>query len=126
MEPNNKRVLVVEDHPGLRDLTAIRLISAGYTVHGAANGFDALEQMEKYSIDVVVTDHHMPKMNGFELLLACRKKWPGIPVVFLSGDHDNQAEEVVHRGAFAWVRKGSDFSILLEVLATAAQQSVHA
>jgi CheY-like chemotaxis protein len=123
MEPNNKRVLVVEDHPGLRDLTAIRLINAGYTVYGAVNGFDALEQMEKHSIDVVVTDHHMPKMNGFELLLVCRKKWPGTPVVFLSGDHDNQAEEVVNRGAFAWVRKGSDF---LEVLATAAQQSVHA
>lgn len=126
MEPNNKHVLVIEDHEALRYMVSIRLISAGYTVYGAANGLDALEQMEKHVIDVVLTDYHMPKMNGFEFLLVCRAKWPGIPVVFLSGDHDNLAQEAVNRGAFAWVRKGSDFSILLELLAAAVQQSVHA
>ncbi len=126
MEPDNKRVLVIEDHEALRYMVSIRLISSGYTVYGAANGLDALEQMEKYSIDVVLTDYQMPKMNGFEFLLVSRVKWPGIPVVFLSGDHDNLAQEAVNRGAFAWVRKGSDFSILLELLAAAVQQSVHA
>lgn len=126
MEPNNKRVLVVEDHPGLRYMTSIRLISAGYTVYGAENGLDALEQMEKHSIDVVLTDYHMPKMGGLEFLSVCRVKWPGVPVVFLSGDHDNLAQEAVNRGAFAWARKGSDFSILLELLGAAVQQSVHA
>lgn len=126
MEANNKRVLVVEDHHGLRYMTSIRLISAGYAVYGAANGLEALEQMEKHAIDVVLTDYHMPKMDGFEFLSVCHVKWPGIPVVFLSGDHDNLAQEAVSRGAFAWARKGSDFSILLELLATAVQQSVHA
>ena len=126
MEPNNRRVLVVEDHQGLRYMCSIRLISAGYSVYGAANGLEALEQMEKHSIDVVLTDYRMPKMDGFELLSVCRVKWPGVPVVFLSGDHDNLAQEAVNRGAFAWVRKGSDFSILLELLATAVHRSVHA
>jgi CheY-like chemotaxis protein len=107
-------------------MCSIRLISAGYSVYGAANGLEALEQMEKHSIDVVLTDYRMPKMDGFELLSVCRVKWPGVPVVFLSGDHDNLAQEAVNRGAFAWVRKGSDFSILLELLATAVHRSVHA
>lgn len=126
MEHNNKSVLVIEDHHGLRYMSSIRLISAGYIVYGATNGLEALEQMEKYSIDVVLTDYRMPKMDGFEFLSVCRVKWPGTPVVFLSGDHDNLAQEAVDRGAFAWVRKGSDFSILLEILAAAVQQSVHA
>lgn len=126
MEHNNKSVLVIEDHHGLRYMSSIRLISAGYIVYGAMNGLEALEQMEKYSIDVVLTDYRMPKMDGFEFLSVCRVKWPGTPVVFLSGDHDNLAQEAVDRGAFAWVRKGSDFSILLEILAAAVQQSVHA
>lgn len=126
MEHNNKGVLVIEDHHGLRYMSSIRLISAGYIVYGATNGLEALEQMEKHSIDVVLTDYRMPKMDGFEFLSVCRVKWPGTPVVFLSGDHDNLAQEAVDRGAFAWVRKGSDFSILLEILAAAVQQSVHA
>lgn len=126
MEANNKRVLVVEDHHGLRYMTSIRLISAGYAVYGAANGLEALEQMEKHAIDVVLTDYRMPKMDGFEFLSVCHEKWPGTPVVFLTGDQDNLAREAVKQGAFAWVRKGNDFSILLELLAVAVQPSVHA
>ena len=84
-----------------------------------------LGQMEKHPIDVVLTDFHMPDMNGFGLLSLCRGKWPGIPVVFFSGEGDNVAHEAVERGAFGWVRKGSDITILLECLDYASRQSVH-
>ena len=114
MERNNKSVLVVDDDSDLRYLLSLRLVSAGYRVYGAANGWEALEQLEKHSIDVVLTDYHMPLMNGFGLLSVCRVKWPGIPVLFFSGEQDDMAHEAVERGAFAWVRKGSDFSMLLE------------
>jgi CheY-like chemotaxis protein len=126
MERNNKSVLVVDDDHDLRYLLSIRLISAGYMVYGAANGLEALEQMEKHSIDVVLTDYHMPKMDGFEFLSICRVKWLGTPVVFFSGEQDDTAHEAVERGAFAWVRKGNEFTMLLEFLAYAVQQSVQA
>jgi CheY-like chemotaxis protein len=126
MERNNKSVLVVDDDHDLRYLLSVRLISAGYMVYGAANGLEALEQMEKHSIDVVLTDYHMPKMDGFEFLSICRVKWPETPVVFFSGEQDDTAHEAVERGAFAWVRKGNEFTMLLEILAYAIQQSVHA
>lgn len=45
MERNNKSVLVVDDDSDLRYLLSLRLVSAGYRVYGAANGWDALEQM---------------------------------------------------------------------------------
>ncbi len=126
MERNNKHVLVVEDDCDLRYMLSLRLVSAGYMVYGAANGLEALEQIEKHSIDVVLTDYHMPKMDGFEFLSVCHVKWPGIPVVVFSAEQDELAHEAVERGAFAWVRKGSEFSVLLVILATAVQQSVHA
>ena len=72
MEWNNKSVLVVDDDRDLRYLLSVRLVSAGYRVYGAANGLEALEQMEKHSVDVVLTDYRMPKMDGFEFLSACR------------------------------------------------------
>ena len=125
MEQNNKRVLVVDDDPDLRYMLSARLVSVGYKVYGAANGWEALEQLDKHSIDVILTDFHMPEMNGFGLLSNCRVKWPGTPVVFFSGEQDDMAHEAVERGAFAWVRKGSEFTMLIEVLDHAIQQSVH-
>jgi len=126
MERHNKSVLVVDDDRDLRYLLSVRLVSAGYMVYGAANGLEAWEQMENHSVDVVLTDYHMPKMDGFEFLSVCRVKWPGTPVLIFSAEQDDLAHEAVERGAFAWVRKGSDFTILLEILAYASQQSVHA
>ena len=126
MERNSKRVLVVDDDHDLRYILSMRLVSAGYIVYGAANGLEALVQMEKYSVDVVLTDYRMPKMDGFEFLSLCRLKWPGTPVVVFSAEQEDLAHEAVERGAFAWVRKGSEYTMLLEILAAAVQQSVHA
>ena len=125
MERNSKRVLVVDDDHDLRYILSVRLVSAWYTVYGAANGLEALVQMEKYSVDVVLTDYRMPKMDGFEFLSLCRMKWPGTPVVVFSAEQDGLAHEAVERGAFAWVRKGSEYTMLSEILAAAVQQSVH-
>ena len=126
MERNTKSVLVVDDDHDLRYILSVRLVSAGYMVYGAANGLEALEQMEKHSVDVVLTNYRMPKMDGLEFISACRVKWPGIPVVVFSAEQNDLAHEAVERGAFAWIRKGSDFTILSEFLAYAIQQSVHA
>jgi len=126
MERNNKRVLVVDYDHDLRYILSVRLVSAGYMVYGAADGLEALVQMEKYSVDVVLTDYRMPKMDGFEFLSLCRIKWPGTPVVVFSAEQDDLAHEAVERGAFAWVRKGSEYTMLLEILVAAVQQSVHA
>src|SRR5262245_53991369 len=110
MELKKKRVLVVEDDCDLRYVVSVRLVSAGYTVYGAANGLEALEQLDKHSIDVVLTDYRMPKMDGMEFLSITRVKWPELPVIVVSAESDDMAHEAMDRGAYAWVRKGSGFT----------------
>lgn len=123
---NNKHVLVIDHDRKLLHFLAFHLIKGGYAVSTAADGLEALEQLENQAVDVVVTDYHIPKMDGFELLSVCRLKWPETPVVVFSGEQDDMAHEAVDRGAYAWVRKGKEFSTLSEVLASAIQPSVHA
>jgi CheY-like chemotaxis protein len=98
LERKNKNILVVDDNQDFRYVLSARLISAGYGVYEAANGWDALDQMEKHLVDVVLTDYHMPELNGFEFLSLCRVKWPRTPVVVFSGDQDDMAHEAVERG----------------------------
>jgi len=95
MERNSKSVLVVDDDHDLRYILSVRLVSAGYMVYGATNGLEALVQMDKYSVDVVLTDYRMPKMDGFEFLSLCRMKWPGTPVVVFSAEQDDLAHEAL-------------------------------
>jgi CheY-like chemotaxis protein len=126
MERNSKNVLIINDDRDLRYQLSFQLISAGYVVYGAANGLEALDVMKAESVDVVLTDYHMPKMDGFEFLSICRIKWPETPIVVFSDEQEDMAHEAVERGAFAWVRKGSEFQLISEFLDYAIHQSVHA
>lgn len=70
----NARILVVEDEIHLRRLIATVLESSGYSVEVVANGAAAWKRVvESPVIDLVVTDLHMPGMDGFELLRRMRK-----------------------------------------------------
>jgi CheY-like chemotaxis protein len=81
-------VLVVEDEPAVRLLTAAVLERAGYEVLTASSGRTALEawRLHRPSIGVVVTDIVMPEgMTGTELARVLQADDPGLPVVFVSG-----------------------------------------
>lgn len=104
------KVLVVEDSLVVRELQRNILESAGYLVQTAVDGEDALAHLAKESVDCVVTDIEMPRMNGFELTSAVRmneatKETPVIMVSSLSNDKDKQRGMEV--GANAYVVKGT-------------------
>ena len=83
-------ILVVEDEKQLRALMAETLGSLGYEVLQAANGAEGLQLAETRlpSIDLLVTDMIMPRMNGRDLCRSLRTRRPGLPVLFISGYSD--------------------------------------
>jgi two-component system, cell cycle sensor histidine kinase and response regulator CckA len=79
-------VLVVEDAPGLRELTRRLLEREGYAVHLAANAKEALRLFEQHeSIDVVLTDVVMPGASGPELTQQLVERRPALKVIYMSG-----------------------------------------
>jgi PAS domain S-box-containing protein len=84
-------VLLVEDDPHVRSVTARALGSEGYAVLVAGNGLEALELLSSHRgpLDLLVTDVIMPGVDGHRLAESIRKQWPKVRVLYVSGHaHD--------------------------------------
>ena len=79
-----RRILVVDDEPINRLVLSKQLESAGYAVREAADGFQALEQLD--DIDLVLLDVMMPRMSGYEVCRRVREDFPAteLPIIFIS------------------------------------------
>jgi PAS domain S-box-containing protein len=81
------RILVVDDDGGIRrSLTEILEID-GCQVDSASDGEEALAKLAAGRYDAVVTDVVMPKMDGYDLYMAVRERWPGLPVLMMTAFH---------------------------------------
>ena len=88
-----RRVLVVDDDPPVREITATMLRTMGAEVVEAGSGGSALEILDAGAgdFDLMVVDFAMPGMNGAELAATAAKKWPDLPVLFVTGYADLSA-----------------------------------
>jgi CheY-like chemotaxis protein len=82
-----RRILVVDDDPGVRGVVGDALRQDGYQVDDAANGEQALAAFGKHRPDALVLDLEMPVMDGPTLvrMLRERTKWGAVPLVIMSG-----------------------------------------
>jgi two-component system, cell cycle sensor histidine kinase and response regulator CckA len=80
-------ILLVEDEPAVRQLFATALKRAGYMVHEARNGEEAIRMFDEHdgAIDLLLTDMRMPYMGGAELAQELRTRKSGLKLICISG-----------------------------------------
>jgi two-component system, OmpR family, response regulator MtrA len=101
------RILLVEDDPSIREVTAIGLRNAGFTIETADDGRAALDRFEAASppFDLVLLDVMLPRMDGLEVARAIRKS-STVPIVMLTARADTIDVVVgLEAGADDYVRK---------------------
>lgn len=89
--PKLSRILIVDDDEAVRDVTSDALGELGYQIETAEDGQAALNAMDSFQPDLVITDLRMPRMSGFELLSILRVDFPQLPVIATSGDFRGDA-----------------------------------
>jgi response regulator RpfG family c-di-GMP phosphodiesterase len=100
------RCLVVDDEVMLRRVLVRVLTAAGYEVVEAGSGIEALDRLGRTPIELVISDIHMPGMDGMQLLAQVRALWPDIGVVMITAVTDVQtAVACLNQGALDYVSK---------------------
>jgi len=78
-------ILVVDDDPLICNLITRNLGSAGYSVSSAGGAREALRDLDRKPVDLILTDLLMPDGDGFELIFALRKSYPDVRVIAMTG-----------------------------------------
>ena len=88
-------VLVVDDEPGVREIAVRSLKASGCRVLEASDGAGALEVVGRHGPpDLVLTDLVMRNVDGAELARRLQARWPGLPVLFMSGHSEDHLHQV--------------------------------
>ncbi len=114
-----RTILLVEDAPSSRKMIGFTLTEAGYEVVAVEDGKKALEKLATLRVDLLITDLHMPRMDGFAFVREVRQgsRSRNLPIIMLTSDStDSVKEEGKALGISAWVAKPYRAETLLELV----------
>ena len=103
--PSRGHILIVDDEEALRRMLQQAINRVGYRCSISGNGQDALEFLNKNSVDIVVTDINMPGISGIKLLHLVKKKYNADVILMTGFTGDYTYEEMVKSGASDFVQK---------------------
>ncbi len=116
MEPNFKKVLIVDDEPDILEIVSYNLIKEGYDIQTAKNGIEALEKVSTFKPDLVLLDIMMPKMTGVEVcqILRSKTEYNDMLIIFLTALSDEASQiKGLETGADDYVSKPISPKVLI-------------
>lgn len=114
-----KVVLSVDDSSSIRQMVSFTLKGAGYEVIEAVDGQEGLDKAKSKTVDLVLTDQNMPRMDGLTLIRSLRSlpSYKSVPILMLTTESgDVMKTQGRAAGASGWLVKPFDPAKLLEVV----------
>jgi len=114
-----KTILAVDDSSSLRQMVAFSLKAAGYQVVEAVDGQDGLDKAKQHTVDLVLTDQNMPRMDGLTLIKSLRglPTYQKVPILMLTTESSEDMKSKGRAaGANGWLVKPFDPQRLIEVV----------
>ena len=116
------KILIVEDEEENREILTLHLERTGYEVLEAEDGQRAKEVLQegnnRTTVDVIITDIRMPKVNGLEIIDYFKEYAPDISVVVVTGFPDNKlSEQLIEKGVKKFLVKPVEKQTLLQTVA---------
>jgi two-component system response regulator PilR (NtrC family) len=97
---------VVDDEAMMRNLLERILSRDGYRVVTAEDGEDALRVLEKETVDIIISDMKMPRMNGFDLLKVVKEKFSRVAMIMMTAYGDTYTvKDALLLGADEYITK---------------------
>jgi len=118
-DPDSKhRIIIADDHPAIRAMLTMGLISHEFTVVGqASNGIETLRLAHSCAPSLILLDLDMPLMEGLSTLRQLQKAHPQLPVVVYSMLNARiYSYRCLRLGARGFISKGDDFSLILNAV----------
>lgn len=120
-------VLVVDDEENVRKISRLALTKAGYEVLEAENGEKAIEVINSgenpLTVDVMLCDIRMPKINGVEAIKYFQTQYPSVQIIVQTGFPDlNLATSFMKQGIVDYLVKPVEKEKLLAAVAKAIEQ----
>ena len=116
-------LLVIDDDEEILKLMTRTLEKEGYDVHGASDGTEGLNIIEKTKVDVIITDIQMKGLNGIEVFQQAKKMYRDIEGIMVTGHKDQQlAIQAVRAGAIDYITKPINLDDLIFAIQKAIER----
>lgn len=116
----SRTILIVDDNEINRKLLRVRLEAEGYATLQAGDGIEALELLARKTVDSVITDLLMPRMDGYRLCYKMRtdKRLKAIPIIIHSSTHTSPTDEnlAAEVGADKFIKRPAPAQVILDAL----------
>ena len=103
-----KNILIVDDSESIREVVSFTLENEGHNVLIGVDGKDAQKHQNGDVIDLIITELHMPEMDGIEFIKFVRSagEYQNIPILFLTTESQTEKKlEAKEAGATGWIIK---------------------
>lgn len=119
-----KRALIIDDEPDIRELLEITLGRMQIDTHSAANVTQAKQLLAQHTYDLCLTDMRLPDGTGLEIVDFIQQHQPQLPVAVITAHGSiDTAIESMKAGAFDFISKPVDLSTLRKLVNTAIESS---